>query len=129
MTKERRQSFEKSLLNASKSKYKVLFDVAPVDIIEANWDNNFEAMQFNPSALALFKATDPAQFIKEFPSVIKRIPKRNQLEILAARVKSQVYEGDFVLPTLNKGARIYVLMRMVFVDPKNSSKVILTFQD
>ena len=130
MNTNRRKNFETALLKASKNKFKVLFDVAPVAIVEGHWVRTFEVLDANTAALVLFKAADKKDFAAAFNSLLHKIPKKILLQLLSARVRGTSFESEFFLPTLGR-SKIYVLMRLACIKPSSdkANHVVLTFQD
>ncbi len=130
MQKNRRNTFDTALIKASKNKFKILFDVAPVAIVEGHWVKTFEVLDVNAAALLLFKAAHKKDFAAAFNSLLYKIPKKILLQLLSARVKGASFEAEFFLPTLGR-SKIYVLMRLACIKPseKKADHVVLTFQD
>ena len=125
---QRENSFTR-LTKAPQDSFKILFETAPVPLVEGLWLTAFEVLQVNPAALALFKAQTVAQFVSGFNAVLTKIPRTVLLELLSARVKGDLFEAELRLPTLQRGF-IHVFMRLAYMPlPPGPQHVVLAFHD
>ena len=125
-----RQNFVTSLISNSRDKFKAIFDASPVALVEGFWGKSFEVATVNPAALELFGATSPAQFSTGFNGILAKIPRTILLDLLSARVKGDVFEAEFRLPTLRRH-QVCVFMRLAYMPATQAGAqhVVLAFQD
>ncbi len=128
--KNHRANFATKLAAAACDEYKILFDETPVAVVEGVWGQDFEVKNVNKSALKLFGAESIDEFHKGFNAVLKKISRKNLLEILSARLKSDVCEIELKLSTFKRNS-VYVFMRMAYIPAvlSNPQHVILAFHD
>ncbi len=127
----RRHNFATAFVKASKDRFKVLFDVVPVALVEGLWGRNFEVLNTNPAALTLFAAKDKQHFSEKFYGSMMKIPHKMLLELLSARVKGDFFEAELRLPTLNHKF-VHVFMRLVYMPAKDAvgpQHVVIAFHD
>jgi diguanylate cyclase (GGDEF)-like protein len=131
MIEKRRNNFETALMALPSNKYKVIFEIAPIAIVEGHWQKTFNVMEINNAALELFKARTKKEFVQGFNRIFSQIHKKILLQLLSSRVSGKVFEGELFLPVLSGRKRVYVLMRMTTINHTDMSSphVLLTFQD
>ncbi len=126
-----RNSFITTLVKVPKDKFKLLFDLAPVPLIEGIWNSSFQVLNANQAALQLFSSQDRKQFDDWFPSFPTKISTKVLLELLSARVKGDFFEHEVKLPTMRRN-HVYVFMRVAYIPAQFASgpqHVILAFHD
>lgn len=126
-----RNNFITTLVKVPKDKFKFLFDLAPVPLIEGIWTSSFQVLNANQSALQLFLSQDRKQFDTWFPSFPSKISSKVLLELLSARVKGDFFEHEVRLPTMRRN-HVYVFMRVAYIPAQFASgpqHVILAFHD
>ncbi|MBI4309113.1 MAG: sensor domain-containing diguanylate cyclase [Candidatus Omnitrophica bacterium] len=118
------------LLKTPESSFRILFELAPVALVEGVWSTSFQVLRANPAALSLFGAASGAQFASSFNAVLTKIPRKVLLELLSARVKRDLFEAEMRLPTLRRGF-VYVFMRLAYMPLQHAGPqhVILAFHD
>ncbi len=126
-----RHNFITTLVKAPKDKFKLLFDLAPVPLIEGIWTSTFQVLNANQAALQLFSSQDRKQFDSWFPSFPTKISTKILLELLSARVKGDFFEHEVKLPTMRR-SHVFVFMRVAYVPAQFAAgpqHVILAFHD
>jgi diguanylate cyclase (GGDEF)-like protein len=126
-----RENYITTLVKAPKDKFKLLFDLAPVPLIEGIWTSTFQVLNANQAALQLFSSQDRKQFDNWFPSFPSKISTKILLELLSARVKGDFFEHEVKLPTMRR-SHVHVFMRVAYVPAQFAAgpqHVILAFHD
>ena len=126
-----RHNFVTTLVKTPKDKFKLLFDLAPVPLIEGIWTSSFQVLNANQAALQLFSSQDRNQFDNWFPSFPTKISNKVLLELLSARVKGDFFEHEVKLPTMRRN-HVHVFMRVAYVPAQFATSpqhVILAFHD
>ncbi len=125
-----RKNFSTRLVQAPQDQFKLLFDTAPVALVEGIWGTSFKVIRLNPAALSLFAAESEQQFVNEFYGLLTKIPSDILLEILSARIRGDLFEVELRLPTLRRSF-IYVFMRIAHVPSSQAGPqhVVLAFHD
>lgn len=126
-----RHNYITTLVKAPKDKFKLLFDLAPVPLIEGLWTSTFQVLNANQAALQLFSSQDRKQFDNWFPIFPSKISSKILLELLSARVKGDFFEHEVKLPTMRR-SHVYVFMRVAYVPVQFAAgpqHVILAFHD
>ena len=110
--------------------FKTIFESAPAAVVEGHWKKSFDVLRANPAALALFQAKDIRQFKEGFHRLLLKVPAKVLLELLSIRVKGEIFEAEFRLPTFAKHS-VYVWMRLARVAGADdgSRHVVLIFND
>ena len=128
--KNQRQSFETKLVQTRNDEFKVLFEHAPVALVEGIWETSLKVLKVNNEALKLFASDSLDHFSNGFNKLMVRMPRRALLELLSARLKSDLYEVELKLPTFKRSS-IYVFMRMAYIPGSKSGPqhVVIAFQD
>ncbi len=87
-----RENFVTALTKTSKDRFKMLFDFAPVPLVEGVWSTDFKVINVNQAALDLFACQDRKQFDQWFSLFPSKIDKKILFEMLSARVRGDFYE-------------------------------------
>ncbi len=125
-----RENYATKLVKNPQDKFKTLFEATPVALVEGLWGKTFDVVAVNPAALALFAAQTPAEFSTGFGPLLGKLPRKVLLELLSARLKGDLFEAEFRLPTLRRNF-IYVFMRLAYIQGASlgSQHVVLAFHD
>ncbi len=126
-----RNNFITTLVKVPKDNFKLLFDLAPVPLVEGVWTSSFQVLSANKAALELFSSQDRKQFDAWFPAFPSKISTKVLLELLSARVKGDFFEHEIRLPTMRR-SHVYVSMRVAYIPAEFASgpqHVILAFHD
>jgi diguanylate cyclase (GGDEF)-like protein/PAS domain S-box-containing protein len=126
-----RQNFATSIVKVPADQFRVIFNAAPVPLVEGLWGKKFEVRHVNSCALELFGAKTTEEFGRAFSDIIAKVPNSVLLELLSARVKGDFYEAELRLPTI-KRKHISVFMRLAYMPAEHAAghqHVILVFHD
>ncbi len=107
-----------------------MFESAPVAVVEGHWKRSFEVLNANPAAISLFKARDAKQFKNGFNRLLLNIPSKIFLNLLSARLKGDIFESEFRLPTFrNKFIYVWIRLASIAGAGKDPCHVVLVFED
>ena len=123
-----RQNFTTRLAKVPADQFRILFESAPVPLVEGVWGKSFEVLNINPAAMELFAASSKEEFTAGFNAILTKVPSKVLLELLSARVRGDVFESELRLLTF-KRTIIYVFMRLAYIASAGPQHTILSFQD
>ena len=125
-----RRNFSTDLTSHPLDKFKDLFEATPVALVEGVWGTTFEVINANSSASELFLADSSEQFASGFNALLSKVPSKILLELLSARIKGDLFEAEFRLPTFRRSF-IYVFMRLNYMPALKGGHqhVLLAFHD